>query len=219
MAKILKLSGYIVDPDEFYNKGRIQENIDGTIFQHFHVEEADIPNWNDEHPLNYDNCDLAECEKYFPHKYPNNKTVCDQVIPGKTYRHFKGKIVKVLHVVQDTEAPGQFYVIYRCEDGAIWARPYGMFVSDVDKEKYPDVEQEKRFELIEDKPTTNAEIIRNMTDDELAGFLCDISCQAAEPVGGCLEHDGCTAGHLCSFAHNGFKDWVKEDSLLDTYIF
>lgn len=58
-----------------------------------------------------------------------------------------------------------------------------------------------------------------MTDDELAKFLCDISCQAVESVGGCLEHDGCAAGHLCSFGHNGFKDWVKEDSLLDTCIF
>ena len=43
---------------------------------------------------------------------------------------------------------GQFYVVYKCEDGAIWSRPYGMFVSEVDHEKYPNVKQKYRFELV-----------------------------------------------------------------------
>ena len=56
--------------------------------------------------------------------------------------------LKVLHISQDTEAPGQFYVVYECEDGAIWSRPYGMFVSEVDHVKYPNVKQKYRFELV-----------------------------------------------------------------------
>lgn len=55
---------------------------------------------------------------------------------------------KVLHISQDTEAPGQFYVVYECEDGAIWSRPYGMFVSEVDHVKYPNVKKKYRFELV-----------------------------------------------------------------------
>lgn len=70
------------------------------------------------------------------------------VTAGQVYRHFKGQTVKVLHISQDTEAPGQFYVVYECEDGAIWSRPYGMFVSEVDHVKYPNVKQKYRFELV-----------------------------------------------------------------------
>ena len=97
-------------------------------------------------PLNYDNCDLADCEKYFKRKVPVDND--RKVEIGKTYRHFKGHTVKVLHIAQDTEAPGQFYVVYECEDGAIWSRPYGMFVSEVDHVKYPNVKQKYRFELV-----------------------------------------------------------------------
>lgn len=100
-------------------------------------------------PLNYDNCDLADCEKYFKRKVPVETD--RKVEIGKTYRHFKGHTVKVIAISQDTEAPGQFYVVYKCEDGAIWSRPYGMFVSEVDHVKYPNVKQKYRFELMEDE--------------------------------------------------------------------
>lgn len=151
MAKIFKISGYLVDPDDLYRLSEIEAGIsyvlDGMVHQHIHVEEADTGKWDDESPLNYDNCDLAECEKYFKRKGPveNDRNV----MAGKVYRHFKGHTVKVLHISQDTEAPGQFCVVYECEDGSVWSRPYGMFVSDVDHVKYPDVKQKYRFELVE----------------------------------------------------------------------
>lgn len=152
MAKIFKISGYLVDPDDLYRLSEIEAGIsyalDGMVHQHIHVEESDMGKWDDESPLNYDNCDLAECEKYFKRKIPveNGRNV----IAGQVYRHFKGHIVKVLHISQDTEAPGQFCVVYECEDGSVWSRPYGMFVSEVDHDKYPDVKQKYRFELVED---------------------------------------------------------------------
>ena len=142
MAKIFKVSGYLVDVDGDFDVSEVVAEIsfglDGMINQHIHVEESDIGELDDESPLNYDNCDLADCEKYFKRKVPE----------GQVYRHFKGHIVKVLHISQDTEAPGQFYVVYECEDGAIWSRPYGMFVSEVDHVKYPNVKQKYRFELV-----------------------------------------------------------------------
>lgn len=52
----------------------------------------------------------------------------------------------MIAISQDTEAPGHYQVVYKCDDGSVWSRPYGMFVSKVDKEKYPDAKQEYRFE-------------------------------------------------------------------------
>lgn len=157
MAKIFKISGYLVDPDDLYRLSEIEAGIsyalDGMVHQHIHVEESDMGKWDDESPLNYDNCDLAECEKYFKRKIPVDND--RNVIVGQVYRHFKGKTVKVLHISQDTEAPGQFCVVYECEDGSVWSRPYGMFVSEVDHDKYPDVKQKYRFELVEDAKDTN----------------------------------------------------------------
>ena len=158
MAKIFKVSGYIVDVNGDSNVdeviAEVSSGFDGMINQHIHVEEADIGKWNDESPLNYDNCDLADCEKYFKRKVPVDND--RKVEIGKTYRHFKWHTVKVLHIAQDTEAPGQFYVVYECEDGAIWSRPYGMFVSEVDHVKHPNVKQKYRFELMEgDKNETD----------------------------------------------------------------
>ena len=67
---------------------------------------------------------------------------------GKIYRHFKGHIVKVVAFAEHTET-GESLVIYEHQvTKKIWARPYDMFNSLVDKEKYPDVEQEYRFEEI-----------------------------------------------------------------------
>ena len=152
MAKIFRISGYLVDPDGLYSLNTIESYLDyifdGMIHQHVHIKEADIGKWDDESPLNYDNCDLAECEKYFKCKVPVDND--RNVMAGQIYRHFKGQTVKVLHISQDTEAPGQFYVVYECEDGAVWSRPYGMFAGEVDHEKYPDVKQKYRFELVKD---------------------------------------------------------------------
>ncbi|WP_133015030.1 DUF1653 domain-containing protein [Clostridium cuniculi] len=69
---------------------------------------------------------------------------------GKLVRHFKGKIYIVIGIAQHTET-GEELVIYKAMYGdyKIFARPIDMFLSKVDKIKYPEVEQEYRLEFIE----------------------------------------------------------------------
>ena len=68
----------------------------------------------------------------------------------RVYRHFKGDYYQVEDLVNDSET-GEEYVIYRklYGDGSLWLRPKGMFLSEVDREKYPDCPQRYRFELQE----------------------------------------------------------------------
>ncbi|MDD6107689.1 MAG: DUF1653 domain-containing protein [Clostridiales bacterium] len=68
----------------------------------------------------------------------------------RVYRHFKGDYYLVEDVANDSET-GEEYVIYRklYGDGSLWLRPKGMFLSEVDREKYPDCTQRYRFELQE----------------------------------------------------------------------
>lgn len=68
----------------------------------------------------------------------------------RVYRHFKGDYYLVEDLANDSET-GEEYVIYRklYGDGSLWLRPKGMFLSEVDREKYPDCPQRYRFELQE----------------------------------------------------------------------
>ena len=68
----------------------------------------------------------------------------------RIYRHFKGDLYLVEDVAKHSETDEE-YVIYRklyC-DCSLWIRPKDMFLSPVDKEKYPDCKQEYRFQLVD----------------------------------------------------------------------
>ena len=66
------------------------------------------------------------------------------------YRHFKGNLYQIIDVAMDSETLEEF-VIYKRVDGdtSLWIRKKEMFLSVVDHNKYPDVEQKYRFELVE----------------------------------------------------------------------
>lgn len=72
------------------------------------------------------------------------------------YRHYENKYYVVEDVAEHTET-GEKLVIYRALYGEnkLWARPYDMFLSEVDHEKYPEVKQKWRFEEVENYETGN----------------------------------------------------------------
>lgn len=68
------------------------------------------------------------------------------------YRHFKGDYYIVVDIANDSETKDKVVVYRRLYgDGSLWVRPLEMFLSEVDREKYPNVKQKYRFELQEIK--------------------------------------------------------------------
>lgn len=80
------------------------------------------------------------------------EVIMREIEKGKIYKHFKGNLYQVLDIVCDSETNNEIepkkIVIYRAlyGDKITWARPYDMFNSEVDHDKYPEVKQEYRFE-------------------------------------------------------------------------
>lgn len=72
-----------------------------------------------------------------------------RLMNGKTYRHFKGKEYQVTGTAMHTEDHELLVIYVSNEDGKVWARPYDEFMSEVDREKYPEANQKYRFILVE----------------------------------------------------------------------
>lgn len=152
MARIFRFSGYFVDNDKYPYKdwefeyaltNEITTMSDSYAVHQLHIERSEDFVIDGELE---ENCDLALLTRHFKKDVDCN---FDRPIPqkGEKYNHFKlGKIIAVIGISRHTETE-EISVVYEYE-GHIWNRPLEMFMSEVDKEKYPNAEQKYRFERL-----------------------------------------------------------------------
>ena len=149
MAKIFRISGYLVSNDYYSLQSQIDVIKDcaeaDELWQQLHIDESENFILDGE---NEPNCDLALLTRHF--KKDNSNMQFDRPLPkkGEKYKHFKlGKIVTVIGISRHTETEERT-VVYEYE-GTVWNRPLEMFMSVVDHGKYPNVSQKYRFEKVE----------------------------------------------------------------------
>ena len=107
----------------------------------------------------YDRLDFASAlyDAYFngtPEEPPKPR----ELLLHHVYRHFKGGLYLVEDVAKHSETQEE-YVVYRklYGDRSLWIRPKEMFLSQVDREKYPDAMQEYRFEPVDEEHPEESE--------------------------------------------------------------
>ena len=73
-----------------------------------------------------------------------------ELVKNGIYRHFKGNLYKVIDIAYDSETKNEMVIYKALYNDTLWVRDKEMFLSEVDRSKYPNIKQKYRFEEVDE---------------------------------------------------------------------
>lgn len=115
-------------------------------------------------------------------------------VAGEFYRHFKGNIYQIKSIATDSET-GKKIVVYQAmyPPFGMWVRSLDMFMSETDHQKYPECNQQFRFEKVvfdsqgnvhgaENEKLPENAVIENVSEKIIGDSVEDISDEELKKI-------------------------------------
>lgn len=119
--------------------------------------------------------------------------------PQEIYRHFKGMHYQIVSLATHSETEEQMVVYQQLyAPFGVYVRPLAMFMSRVDKEKYPQIQQEYRFEKVQ-APAWELNALQRQIEQESPQQTCVQEAEAEKRALPSVE-----------------EDWQEEEPVLDS---
>lgn len=130
---------------------------------------------------------------------------------NEIYRHFKGNLYKVICIARDSETLEDM-VVYQALYGNydIYVRPLDNFESKVDINKYPEVSQSNRFELVSP--------VANLSPQFSAPEVTPIQAPdkvSEEELTSCSKEDDVRPSESMTLLKPGVEEFLDADNVID----